>query len=209
MSNSEWKSLAEKKGSSIYFNNFTDLGFSYTDIFFCFLWQMPVCFVNYAKPILYSEQSTGLLAWRNLNIIVEQFCKFKFHFEQFPGNTRFFSFGGPTNYFYLFKNHRQTFSWPEESPSSHLKVTKMWFGPNIKHISKTFADFCFREGISHFTSKIAVKELTVLMSIPTRGGWSGKFTLLYHSVSISFRISTRNSSSVKFKEKVIDGVLFC
>ena len=209
MSNSEWKSLAGKKGWSIYFKNFTDLGFSYTDIFFCFLWQMPVCFVDYAKPILYSEQSTGLLAWRNLNIAVEQFCKFKFHFEQFPGNTRFFSFGGPTNYFYLFKNHRQTFSWPGESPSSHLKVTKMWFGPNIKYISKTFADFCFREGISHFTSKIAMKELTVLMARPTRGGWSGKFTLLYHSVSISFRINTRNSSSVKLKEKIIDGVLFC
>ena len=34
---------------------------------------------------------------------------------------------------YLFRNHRQTFSWPGERPSSHLKVTKMWFGPNITY----------------------------------------------------------------------------
>ena len=34
-----------------------------------------------------------------------------------------------SNYFYLFKNHRQTFSWPGEGPSFHLKDkdTKMWF----------------------------------------------------------------------------------
>ena len=29
----------------------------------------------------------------------------------------------------LFKNHRQTFLWPGERPSSHVKVTKMWLGP--------------------------------------------------------------------------------
>ena len=109
MSNSKWKSLAGKKGSSLYFKNFTDLGFSYTDIFFVFFDKCLFALSITQSPSC-TEQSTGLLAWRNLNIAVEQFCKFKFHFEQFPGNTRFFSFGGPTNYFYLFKNHRQTFS---------------------------------------------------------------------------------------------------
>ena len=48
----------------------------------------------------------------------------------------------------LFKNHRQTFSWPGERPSAHLRITKMWLGPNIKYLSEHFyADFCCREGI--------------------------------------------------------------
>ena len=78
-----------------------------------------------------------------------QFWKFNLHFEHFLRNTQFLSFGGPTNYLYLFKNHRQVFSWPEERPPPHLKVTKMWFGPNIKYfLEPFFADFCCRRGIS-------------------------------------------------------------
>ena len=80
----------------------------------------------------------------------DQFWKFKFHFEHFPRNTRFLSFDGPSK-LYLFKNHWQTFSWPGEHPSPHLKVTKMWFSPNIKYLSKPFfVDFCCQEGISCF-----------------------------------------------------------
>ena len=81
----------------------------------------------------------------------DQFWKFKFHFKHFPRNTRFLSFDVPSNYFYLFKNSQQTFSWTGECPSSYLKVTKMWFGQNIKYISEPFfAGFCYREGISCF-----------------------------------------------------------
>ena len=71
--------------------------------------------------------------------------KFKFHFEHFPRNTPFLSFCGPSNYLHLFL----TFSWPGESPSSHLKVTKMWFSAEIKYLLESFfADFGCREGIS-------------------------------------------------------------
>ena len=62
----------------------------------------------------------------------EQFWKFKFYFVHFPSNTQYLSFDGPSNYVYLFKNHRHTFPWQGERPLSHLRVIKMWFGPNIK-----------------------------------------------------------------------------
>ena len=67
----------------------------------------------------------------------DQFWKFKFHFKHVPRNTRFLSFDVPSNYSYLFKNHRQTFSWQGERLSSHVKVAKMWFGPNIKYLFGT------------------------------------------------------------------------
>ena len=55
------KSLVEKKISFIYFKDFTDLVFFYTDIsFFIF---------SYAKHMLYSEQPTVLLAQRHLNTV--------------------------------------------------------------------------------------------------------------------------------------------
>ena len=53
------------------------------------------------------------------------------------------------------KNHRQRFSWSTERPPSYLKVTKMWFGPNIKYFSESFfADICCRDGISSWTVKL-------------------------------------------------------
>ena len=79
----------------------------------------------------------------------DQFWKFEFHFEDFWRNTQFLNFGGPSNYLYLFKNHRETFPWPGERPSSHIKVTKIWFAPNIKYLSESFfVDFCHPEVIS-------------------------------------------------------------
>ena len=80
----------------------------------------------------------------------DQFWKFEFHSENFLRNTRFLSFDGLSNYLYLFKNHQQRVSWPGELSSSHIKVTKVWFGsPNIKYLSEHFfADFCWRKGIS-------------------------------------------------------------
>ena len=57
----------------------------------------------------------------------DQFWKLKFHLEHFQRNTRILSFDGPSNYLYLFRNHRKTFSWPVKCPLSNLKVTKMWW----------------------------------------------------------------------------------
>ena len=73
----------------------------------------------------------------------DQFWKFKFHFEHFPRTKNLLVLTDPLIYLYLFQNHRQTFSWLGERPSSHLKVNKMWFGPNIKYILEPFwGDFC-------------------------------------------------------------------
>ena len=85
----------------------------------------------------------------------DQFRKFEFHLEYFPRNTQFVSFDGPSNYFHLFKFHRQSFSSPGERPSFHINVTKTWFGPNIQYLSKLyFADFCCRGGISCFEVQV-------------------------------------------------------
>ena len=95
---------------------------------------------------------------------LDQFWKFKFHFDHFPRNTWFLSFDGPTNYFYLFKNRRQTFLWPGERPSYLGKVTKMRFGPNIKYLLEPFfADFRCREGISC----IAIRQNNIVMVLKT------------------------------------------
>ena len=108
---------------------------------------MSVYLVGYAKRTLYSEQPTVLLARRHLKTII---CT---NFENLTSisNTQFLSFNGPSNCLYLFKSHRQTISWPGKGPSCHIKVTKMWFGTNIKYLSEPFfADFCCRKGISCF-----------------------------------------------------------
>ena len=43
------------------------------------------------------------------------------------------------------------FSWSVERPSSHIKITKMGFGPITEYLSgHFFAGFCCREGISCF-----------------------------------------------------------
>ena len=57
------------------------------------------------------------------------------------------------------KKHRQTFSWPAERPSSHLKVTEMWFGPKIKYLSGPFfPNLCCRESISCYLYKMSVAK---------------------------------------------------
>ena len=89
---------------------------------------MPVYLVGYASRFV------GLETPEQNSF--DQFWKFKFY--------------GP-NYMYQFRNHRQTFLWPGERPSSHLKVTKMWFDPNIKYLSEPFyADFCCRDDIPSY-----------------------------------------------------------
>ena len=87
---------------------------------------MPVYLVCYAKRMRYSEQPTVLLTRRHLNIMLST----NFENSNLFRNTKFLSFEGPTSYLYLFKNYRQTFSWPTECRSSHLKVVKIWFSPN-------------------------------------------------------------------------------
>ena len=95
--------------------------------------------------------------FENLNSISKIFQK-----------TQIFSFDGPTYYFYLFKNHWQTFLWLGERPPSYFKITKMWFGSNIKYLLEAlFADFCFREGISCLISLmcLAISFLKIILKI--------------------------------------------
>ena len=118
----KWWRVISREKSSIYFRVFTDLDLFCTDIFSNFLWQMTVYLVGYVKRKLYPKQLTVLLGRRHpKHNTIEQFWKIKFHFEHFLRKWR------STNYFYLFENHRQTFSWPGERPSYHLKVNKIWF----------------------------------------------------------------------------------
>ena len=76
--------------------------------------------------MLYSEQPTVLLdrIHQNTTILIN----FK--------NLIFFYyiviFVVRSNYLYLINNHRQPFSWPGECLPTLLRVTKMWFDPNIK-----------------------------------------------------------------------------
>ena len=66
------------------------------------------------------------------------------HLKYFPRNTLFLSFDRLSHSLYLFKKepayvpfkkkHWQTFLWSEECLSSQLKVTKMWFGRNVKYL---------------------------------------------------------------------------
>ena len=75
---------------------------------------------SYTKRMLYFEQTTVSLDWRHLNtILFDQFWKFKFHFENFPRNTSFLSFAGPTNYLHLF-NLFYLFA----SPATDIFVTR-------------------------------------------------------------------------------------
>ena len=101
---------------------------------------MPVYLVGYANVFCTVICIFGKEAPK-YNVLA-QFWKFKFFSEHFPRNSRFLSFEGSSNYLYLFKNHRQRFSWLGERPSSYLKFSKIWFGPNIKYISQpSFVDF--------------------------------------------------------------------
>ena len=125
--NTSW----EKK-SSIYFKDFT--GFR----FFLFSLKIPVYLVRYAV-------TQSICCTINFG----QFGKFQYHLEHFPRHTGFLSFGGPSNYLYLFRNHRKTFSWPGNVRHPTSKLSKYWFGSNIKYVSEPFfADSCCWEGIS-------------------------------------------------------------
>ena len=137
--------LVGKKTSSIYFKDFTDLDFLiHRYFFFHFLLRKAYAVLWVAKRFVGSE-TPKLSAF-------DQFRKFEFHFKHFPRKTRYLSFNGRTDYLYLCENDRQIFSRPGEHPLSHLKVIKMWFGPNIKYLSELFfADFCCWEGISCLT----------------------------------------------------------
>ena len=96
----------------------------------------------------------------------DQLWKFKIPFLNFFQETHNLSFGGTSNYLYLFKNCRQTFWWPGERLSSRLKVTKMWFDPNKKYLwEPSFADFCWREGFPCWNNKIIKKICLKIWSL--------------------------------------------
>ena len=121
-----------------FLQNPSRLIFIYTDIFFSFPLTticLP-CRLRKAYAVLWAANRFVGSETPKLTAF-DQFWKFKFPFEHFPRNTWFLSVDGPSNYLYLFKNHRQTFLWPEERPSSHFKIIKMWFSPNIKYLPET------------------------------------------------------------------------
>ena len=141
--------LITKNHVIIYLKDFTD--FFYTDIFFVFfdhqnITQMPVYNVGYVKGMRYCEQPTVLLArtYLNLNSISNIF-------QETHG---FLVLKDPVIIcIYLRKSQllwhqQQKFLWLGERPSSHLKVTKIYFGPEIKYLSEAFfADFWCQDGI--------------------------------------------------------------
>ena len=103
--------------------------------------------LRYVYAVLWVKNRFVGLETRKHN---DQFWKFKFNIEYFPRNSNYFD--GPSNYLYQFKNNQKTFSfsWPGERPSSHLKVTKMRFGPNIKYFSElSLRIFAAAEGGRH------------------------------------------------------------
>ena len=119
----------------IYLNEFTDLDFFYKG-FFSFSSTNAFLPCRLRKCILHCDQPTVFGKEAPKYNVLAQFWKFKFFSEHFPRNSRFLSFKGSSNYLYLFKNHRQRFSWLGERPSSYLKFSKIWFGPNIKYLSQ-------------------------------------------------------------------------
>ena len=86
---------------------------------------MPVYLDSYAKRMLYSEQPIVLLTRRHLSKMIFTNFEHLYSISNISHEIHDFSFARPSNYLYLFKNHRQIFSWPEERPSSHLKDTKI------------------------------------------------------------------------------------
>ena len=112
----------------------------YTHIYiyiYIFLFFDKCLFTLSITQSVYSEQPTAFLARKHLStMLLTNFDSLNSTLNIFQETqdflvltvlTRFLSF----NYLYIFKNHRQTFPWPAERPSSHLRVTQMWFGPNI------------------------------------------------------------------------------
>ena len=102
---------------------------------------MRVYLVGYAKGMLYPEQPTVFVFFGldtpNLNAF-DKFWKSKFHLE--PETQDFLVL-------------------------TDLKVTKMWFGSNIEHISDTFlGDFYCREGISCIVSIPNVRERLLVLT---------------------------------------------
>ena len=85
---------------------------------------MTVYLVGYAKRMMYPEQPTVLLAPRHLSITL-----LKLNFKNLSSILNIFqethNSHGFINCLYLFKNYQQTFSWPGERLSFHLKVIKM------------------------------------------------------------------------------------
>ena len=141
----------------IYLKGFTNIYFLFSLLLFFSFSLTKACLpgqLRKAYAVLWAANCfAGLKTPRHNGF--DQFWKFKLHFEYFPRNAWFLSFDGPSNYLYVFKDHQQTFPWLGERTSSHLKITKMWFGQNIKHLPESFfADFRCREGISCFFLKL-------------------------------------------------------
>ena len=93
-------------------------------LFFChFLWQMFVYLVSFRSSAVFWADNCFVDLETPKHNDFDQFWKFKLNLEHFPRNTRFLIFDRPSDYLYLFKNNRKTFSAPRERPLFHQKVT--------------------------------------------------------------------------------------
>ena len=135
------KSLVGKKISSIYFKDFYRIRF-----LFYFL-------LRKAHAVLGATNRFVGLEIPKHNAF-DQLWKFQFHVEYFPWNTRYLSLYGPTNYLHLFKKHRQTFWWPRERPLSHIRVSKMWFGPTLSFNFKRAQNFSVIFDVTLFLTSV-------------------------------------------------------
>ena len=94
--------------------------------------------------IIYSWQlssSEKSLVWKKKLIHIFQGL-YRYRFLLHKRFLFYFLWQMPVLPIYLFKNYPQTFWWLGKHPSFHLKVTKIWFGPNIKYLLEPlFADF--------------------------------------------------------------------
>ena len=95
----------------MYLKDFADLDFFFFIFFLFFIFYF---LSNVCLPCWLSKAYAVLLAVNRFvgpetpkHNALDQFLKFKFHFEHFPRSTRFLSFDGPSNYLYLFKNQQK------------------------------------------------------------------------------------------------------
>ena len=90
-------------------------------LFFHFFSFCSFCLTNTCLPCQLRKAyvpwaANRFVVWRHLNTMIltnfENLSSISNIFQE----TQFLSFVRPSNYLHLFKNHRQTFSWPGERP---------------------------------------------------------------------------------------------
>ena len=110
--------------------------------------------------MLYSEQPTVLLARRHLNtMLLTSFENLNSILKIFQETHDFLVLMDPITICVYLKTTDRHF---RECPSSHLKVTKMWFGPNRKYLPELGCReliFCYVWFYYHFCNEICTHSI--------------------------------------------------